>query len=186
MSRPGKHHWEAVKWILRYLRGSTDTCLCFTGASLKLQGYVDADLVSDIDSRKSTTKFVFTLGGTAISWASNLQKIVALSTIEAKYVAATEVRKEMIWLHSFLDELGKKKELGILYSDSQNAIFLAKNSDFHLKIKHIQMRYHFICYLVEDCKVLISNYLVLALIPCQNCNFFNHFPCIYVSLFVRE
>ena len=59
MSRPGKQHWEAVKWILRYLKGSLDTCLCFTGASLKLQGYVDADLAGDIDSRKSITRFVF-------------------------------------------------------------------------------------------------------------------------------
>ena len=55
MSRPGKRHLEAVKWILRYLKGSSDTCLCFTGASLKLQSYVDADLVGDIDSRKSIT-----------------------------------------------------------------------------------------------------------------------------------
>ena len=67
MSRPGKQYWEAVKWILRYLRGSTDTCLYFIGASLKLQGYVDADLANDIDSRKSTNGFVFTLGGTTIS-----------------------------------------------------------------------------------------------------------------------
>ena len=118
MSRPGKQHWEASKWILRYLRGSTDTCLCFLGASLKLQGYVDVDLASDIDSRKSTTRFVFTLGGTTISWALNLQKIVALSTIETEYVAATKVGNEMIWLDSFLDELGKKQELGILHSDS--------------------------------------------------------------------
>ena len=66
MSRPGKQHWEAVKWILRYLKGSLDTSLCFTCASLKLQGYVDADFAGDIDSRKSTTRFVFTLGGTAI------------------------------------------------------------------------------------------------------------------------
>ena len=51
---------------------SPDTCLCFTSASLKLQGYVNADFAGDIDSRKSTTMFVFTLGGTAISWASNL------------------------------------------------------------------------------------------------------------------
>ena len=72
MSRPGKQHWEAVKWILRHLKGSSDTCLCFTGASLKLQGYVYADFAGDIDSRKSTTEFVFTLGGIAISWASNL------------------------------------------------------------------------------------------------------------------
>ena len=72
MSRLGKQHWEAVKWILKYLKGSSNTCLCFTGASLKLQGYVDADFAGDIDSRKSTTRFVFTLGSTAISWASNL------------------------------------------------------------------------------------------------------------------
>ncbi|RVW73464.1 Retrovirus-related Pol polyprotein from transposon TNT 1-94 [Vitis vinifera] len=111
MSRPGKQHWEAVKWILRYLKGSLDTCLCFTGASLKLQGYVDADFAGDIDSRKSTTGFVFTLGGTAISWTSNLQKIVTLSTTEAEYVAATEAGKEMIWLHGFLDELGREKSI---------------------------------------------------------------------------
>ncbi|RVW58633.1 Retrovirus-related Pol polyprotein from transposon TNT 1-94 [Vitis vinifera] len=156
MSRPGKQHWEAVKWILRYLKGSLDTCLCFTGASLKLQGYVDADFAGDIDSRKSTTGFVFTLGGTAISWASNLQKIVTLSTTEAEYVAATEAGKEMIWLHGFLDELGKKQEMGILHSDSQSAIFLAKNSAFHSKSKHIQTKYHFIRYLVEDKLVILE------------------------------
>ncbi|KAL6347430.1 hypothetical protein AAG906_025145 [Vitis piasezkii] len=63
MSRPGKQHWEAVKWILRYLKGSLDTCLCFTG-------------------------------GTAISWASNLQKIVTLSTSE--YVAASRKGDDLI------------------------------------------------------------------------------------------
>ena len=78
MSKPGKQHWEVVKWIQRYLKGSSDTCLCFTGESLKLQGYVDADFAGDIDSRKSTTGFVFTLSGTAISWASNLQKLSML------------------------------------------------------------------------------------------------------------
>ncbi|WKA08531.1 hypothetical protein VitviT2T_026247 [Vitis vinifera] len=156
MSRPGKQHWEAVKWILRYLKGSLDTCLCFTGASLKLQGYVDADFAGDIDSRKSTTGFVFTLGGTTISWTSNLQKIVTLSTTEAEYVAAIEAGKEMIWLHGFLDELGKKQEMGILHSDSQSAIFLAKNSAFHSKSKHIQTKYHFISYLVEDKLVILE------------------------------
>ena len=83
---------------------------------MKLQGYVDVDFA--IDSRKSTIRFVFTLGGTAISWASNLQKIVTLSTTEAEYVAATKARKETIWLYGFLNELGKKQEMGILHSDS--------------------------------------------------------------------
>ena len=75
---------------------------------MKLQDYVDANLVGDIDSRKSITEFVFTLGGIAISWASNLQKIVTLSITKAEHVAMTEDGNEMIWLHSFLDELGKK------------------------------------------------------------------------------
>ena len=83
-----------------------------------LQGYIDADFAGDIDSRKSTTGFVFTLGDTAISWASNLQKIFTLSTIEAKYVAATEAGNEMIWLLGFLDELDKKQEMGILHNDN--------------------------------------------------------------------
>ena len=72
ISKPGKQHWKVVKWILRYLKCSLDTCLRFTGASLKLQGYVDADFACHIDSLKSTIGFVFTLRGIAISWASNL------------------------------------------------------------------------------------------------------------------
>ena len=123
---------------------------------MKLQGYVDADFAGDIVSRKSTTGFVFTLGDTAISWTLNLQKIVTLSTTEVEYVAATEVGKEMIWLHSFLDELSKKQEMGILHSDNQSAIFLAKNLVFHSKSKHIQTKYHLIHYLVEDKLVILE------------------------------
>ena len=77
-------------------------------------------------------------------------------TIEAEYVTTTEAGKEMIWLHGFLDKLGKKQEMGILYSDSQSANFLTKNSAFHLKLKHIQTKYHFIRYLVEDNLVILE------------------------------
>ncbi|KAE8664146.1 Serine-threonine protein kinase [Hibiscus syriacus] len=115
MNNPGKVHWEAVKWILRYLRG-----------------------------------YVYTLGGTAVSWVSQLQNIVALSTTEAEYVAVTEAIKEMVWLQSFLEELGKKQENNVLYCDSQSAIHLVKNPSFHSRKKHIQMRYHFIRSLLED------------------------------------
>ena len=62
----------------------------------------------------------------------------------------------MIWLQGFLDELGKKQEMGILYNDSQSAIFLAKNLDFHSKSKHIQTKYHFIRYLVEYKLVILE------------------------------
>ena len=79
-----------------------------------------------------------------------------MSTTEAEYVAVIEARKEMIWVHGFLDEFGKKQKMGILHRDSQSAIFLVKNSAFHSKSKHIQTKYHFIRYLVEDKLVILE------------------------------
>ena len=84
MNNPGKLHWEAVKWILRYLRCTTGKALCFKGGDTILTGYVDAGLAGNVDIRRSTTGHVYTLGGTAVSWGSQLQKIVALSTTEAE------------------------------------------------------------------------------------------------------
>uniref|UniRef100_A0A2N9IBW6 Integrase catalytic domain-containing protein n=1 Tax=Fagus sylvatica TaxID=28930 RepID=A0A2N9IBW6_FAGSY len=159
MSNPGKQHWEAVKWILRYLKGTLGTSLCFTGADMKLTGYVDSDLAGDVDTRKSTTGYVYTLGGTAVSWVSRLQKIVALSTTEAEYVAVTEAGKEMVWLQGFLEELGQRQKKGILHSDSQSAIFLAKNPAFHSRTKHIQLRYHFIRSLLDGGQLTLEKIL---------------------------
>lgn len=107
-------------------------------------------MAGDRDSSRSTTGYVFTVGGTAVSWISRLQRVVALSSAEAEYVALTEASKEMIWLQRFMEELGKKQESSRLYCDSQSAIHLAKNSAFHSKTKHIQLRYHFIRSVLED------------------------------------
>jgi hypothetical protein len=144
MKNLGKEHWEVVKWILRYLRGISTHALCFEGSYIFLQGYVDSNMAGDKDSRRSTTWYVFTIGGTTVSWISKLQKVVSLSTTEAEYVVATEASKEMIWLQRFMEELGKKQENNILYCDSESSIHLAKNSAFHSKTKHINLRYHFI------------------------------------------
>ncbi|CAA0842073.1 Uncharacterized mitochondrial protein AtMg00810 [Striga hermonthica] len=84
MPKPGKAHWEAVKWILRHLRGTIEKCLYFRKGDLKLQGYVDADFGGEVDHRRSTTGYVFTIGATVVSWMSRIQNIVALSTTEAE------------------------------------------------------------------------------------------------------
>jgi hypothetical protein len=110
MNNLGKEHWEAIKWILRYLRGTTTHALCFGGSYTFLRGYVDSDMAGDKDRRRSTIGYVFTIGGTIVSWILKLQKVVELSTIETEYVTATEARKEMIWLQRFMEELGKKQE----------------------------------------------------------------------------
>ncbi|WVY97343.1 hypothetical protein V8G54_029494 [Vigna mungo] len=150
MSNPGKAHWEAVKWILRYLRGTIEKCLYFSKGELKVQGYVDADFGGEVDHRRSTTGYIFTVGTKPVSWMSQVQKIVALSTTEAEYVAVTEASKELIWLQGLLTELGFIQEMSVLHSDSQSAIHLAKNSAFHSRTKHIDVRYHFIRSLLED------------------------------------
>jgi len=72
-----------VKWILRYLRGTTNQALCFVGSNITLEGYVDTYMVGDRDSRRSTTGYVFIVGGTIVSWVPKLQSVVALSTTEA-------------------------------------------------------------------------------------------------------
>ena len=91
MNNPGKEHRKAVKWILRYLRGIATCALCFGGLDTILQGYVDSDIEGDKDSKRSTTWYVFTIGGTTVIWISKMQKVFSLSTTKVEYVAATKV-----------------------------------------------------------------------------------------------
>ena len=145
-----------MKWILRYLRVTSTHALCFQGNQNILQGYVDANMAGDKDSFQSTTSFVFTIGGTAVSWASKLQKLVLLSTTKAGYLALTKASKELLWLNQFLEELGYKQDNCVLYSNSQSAIHLAKNSAFHSRTKHIEITYHFIRTLLEEGQLKLS------------------------------
>ncbi|KAL9263533.1 Retrovirus-related Pol polyprotein from transposon TNT 1-94-like protein [Drosera capensis] len=150
MSNLGRKHWEAVKWLLRYLKGTSKTSLCFSKNNVVLEGYSEANFGGCSDTRKSTIGFVFTVGGTTISWMSLLQKSVALSTTEAEYMTLSEAGKEMIWLKNLLEELGKKQHDSVLCSDSQSVIHV-----FHARTKHIQLRYHFIRGLISDDTVLL-------------------------------
>ena len=95
LENPGKEHWEAMKWIFGYLRGTSKLCLCFGKGKPILEGYTDADKASDLDGRKSTSGYLFTFVGGAITWHSKLQKCVVFSTTEAEYIAATEAGKEI-------------------------------------------------------------------------------------------
>eukprot|EP00253_Pinus_taeda_P032276 PITA_32276 len=98
----------------------------------------------DLDKRRSTSGYVFTLAGGAISWMSKLQNIVALSTTEAEYIAASHACKEAIWLKGLFGEFGRLQDNIKLFCDSQSAIHLAKNLAYHSKSKHIPIKYHFV------------------------------------------
>jgi hypothetical protein len=124
------------------LRGTATHALCFGGSYIVLYGYVDSDIEGDKDNRRSTTRYVFTIGGTLVSWISKLKKV--FSTTKLVYVSSTEANKELIWLHMFMEELGNKKENNRLYCDDESAIHIAKKLAFHSKNKHIWLKYHFI------------------------------------------
>ena len=147
MSLPSKEHWQAVKWLLRYLKGSGKLGLFYSkprNNQIELKGYCDADFAADLDRRRSLSGYVFTIGENVISWKSSLQHIVALSTTEAEYVALTEAMKEAIWLKGIINELKIECCSVRLYCDSQSAIHLSKNSMFHERTKHIDVRLHFV------------------------------------------
>ncbi|KAI4299912.1 hypothetical protein L6164_033332 [Bauhinia variegata] len=144
LSNPGKEHRQTVKWILRYLRGTSRFCLCFGADKPVLDGYTDADMAGDVDSRKSTSGYMMTFAGGAVSWQSKLQKCVALSSTKAEYIAITEAGKELLWMKRFLQELDLNQERYVVHSDSQSAIHLSKNLTFYSRSKHIEVRYHWI------------------------------------------
>ena len=97
MTNPGGEHRITVKRILRYIRGTSNVALCYRGSEFIVKGYVDSDFTGDLDKRKSTTGYVFTLAGAAISWVSKLQTVVILSTTEAEYIVATQACKEAVY-----------------------------------------------------------------------------------------
>lgn len=158
MHNPGKGHWQAVKWILRYIHGTVDVGLKFQrdDMSKQLVGYVDSDYAGDLDKRRSTTGYVFTLAGGPVSWRSTLQSTVALSTTEAEYMAVTEAFKEAIWLQGLIKDLGIVQKNVNIFCDSQSAICLAKNQVHHGRTKHIDVRFHFIREIIDEGNILLQ------------------------------
>uniref|UniRef100_A0A2N9J5P5 CCHC-type domain-containing protein n=1 Tax=Fagus sylvatica TaxID=28930 RepID=A0A2N9J5P5_FAGSY len=144
MANPGREHWNAVKWIFRYLKGTAEHEILFSRqpGTNSVVGYVDADYAGEVDDRRSTTGYVFTLSGGPICWKSTLQSIVAMSTTEAEYMAVAEAAKEALWLKGLVKELGLNQGGVQMHCDSQSAIYLAKNQVYHARTKHIDVRFH--------------------------------------------
>ena len=114
---------------------------------------MDSDWAGDIDHGRSTSSYVFTMFGGAISWMSKQQHVVALSTTEAEYMAATHDYKEAIWLRRLCSDICVDARKITISCDSQSAIRLAKNPTFHARTKHIDVQFHFVRDMVEDGKV---------------------------------
>ncbi|KAG8492887.1 hypothetical protein CXB51_010059 [Gossypium anomalum] len=129
MTNPGKEHWKAVQWILRYLQGTTDVCLQFERTRDGVIGYVDADFAGDLDRRRSFT---------------------------AEYMAITEACKEAIWLKGRFSELNEDLQISTVFCDSQSAIFPTKDQMYHERTKHIDVRYHFVRDIIARGDIVVS------------------------------
>ena len=133
-SNPGLAHWIMVKHILKYLRRKRNYMLIYSGADLNPIGYIDSDFMSDKDSRKSTSRSVFTFGGGAVVWRSVKQSSIADSTMEGEYIVACEATKEAVWLKKFFTDLEAVPNMDkpiVLYCDNSGAVANSKEPRSH-------------------------------------------------------
>jgi len=150
MAAPTSEHWAAARGVLRYLMSTAALGITFgvgsggSSSCSELLGYSDADFAGDVDTRRSTTAYVFLLNHGAISWSSRRQTTVAASTAEAEYMAEASAAKEAIWLRKLLSSLGKPTGTIKILADNQAAIKLASNPATSARSKHIDVQYHFV------------------------------------------
>ena len=152
ISRPTDMHLQVAKRVMRYIKGTAEFGIYYKKQdNEELVAFTDSDYAGDVDDRKSTSGYLFLLGGGAVSWASKKQPIVTLSTTEAEYVAATACACQAIWLKGVLEEMGSKQDQSItVWCDNSSTIKLSKNPVLHGRSKHIHVRFHFLRNLTHD------------------------------------
>lgn len=146
LENPSVAHWNALKRILKYVKGTASHGIKFSmNSNVRLSVYSDADFAADIGSRRSRSGTHVMMGSAPISWYSQKQQTVSLSTTEAEYIAGSESIRELIWLQLLFSEISPlNKNVPLLLVDNQSAIKLMKNSENHKRSKHIDVKYHFI------------------------------------------
>lgn len=150
-----EEHWKAAKQIMRYLRGTINLGIHFNyrGDNI-LHGYADADFAGDTDDRKSTSGIIFMLNGGPIHWKSKKQSSVSLSTTESEFISACDAAKDAVHLQMLLNELGFIQPHPIqIYEDNQATIKIAHNETYRGRLKHLDLRYHYIRELIEARKI---------------------------------
>jgi hypothetical protein len=150
MHNPGRIHWEVVKDVIRYLKGTADLTLTLGGSANGLKAYVDANWASQ-PHRHSMLGYTVLLHSSPVAWSAQKQTIIALSTAEAEYIALTTVICKILYLKALIAEVYEPViPLIPVYCDNQGAIALASNNKFHARTKHIDIQYHYVRSLVQS------------------------------------
>lgn len=129
-----------------YLRGSIDLKIRYERSiNNEIIAFSDADWGADADIRRSCTGYVVKMTGGAISWCSQRQSIVALSTTESEYIALSTTVREILWLKQLAKECNDQQKSTIkIMCDNQSAIDLGESEAFRPRTKHIDIRFHHI------------------------------------------
>ena len=123
----------------------------------KLCGHADSAFASDIDTRRSTTGFIWFYGGNLVSWTSKVQKVVALSTAEAEYIALSQAMQEGACLQNLYTEIGVKKVTpGIAYEDNEACMKIATNEASSVRTKHVAIKFHYCRNMVKRGKMVVT------------------------------
>ncbi|KPJ16606.1 Retrovirus-related Pol polyprotein from transposon TNT 1-94 [Papilio machaon] len=155
----GEQHWQTLKRVLRYLKGTKSLGLVFKQSGRYLEGFVDADHAGDITDRKSYSGYIFKFGSAPVSWESRKQTVVALSSAEAEYISLSNAAREAVFLKRLFGEITGVNKTIKLSSDSQSAIAMANSEgSCHKRSKHIDVRVHFIREALRN-KVISLKYL---------------------------
>ncbi|GJX84602.1 zinc finger, CCHC-type containing protein [Tanacetum coccineum] len=159
MQEPREQHMKAIRQVLRYIKGTLNFGITYyKKAGCKLLGYSDSSYGINIEEGKGTTGIVFYLGNSPISWSSQKQPTVALSSCESEFMAATAAACQALWLQRLLNALTNWKEEKVtIRVDNKSAIALMKNPVFHGRSKHIDIRYHFIRECVEKNQIKVEH-----------------------------
>ena len=156
---PSSEHWIAITRLLKYLKGTVDLCLHYSKFPAVLEGYCDANWISGNDETYSTSGYVFTLGGGAVSWKSSKQTCIAQSTMESEFIALALAGEEAEWLKNLLADVpvwGGRQTPVSLHCDSQAAITNAKNSVYNAKKRHMRIRHAAVRQLLENGVIAID------------------------------
>jgi hypothetical protein len=152
---PNLEDWDNVIRILRYLKGTINYGINFS-RNPDVKAFVDADYAGDLETRRSTTGFLITIGNTPTSWCSKLQHCISTSTAEAEYYSLSECSKHCIWYMNLLNELRMNIKNIEIYIDNKAAIYNAKNQSINPKTKHMDIRVHYIRELVKENKIKLN------------------------------
>ena len=145
MSNPGAMHWQRIMKVFKYLRFTRDYGLHYTRYPAVLEGYSDANWISNDKDSKSHSGYVFTLGGAAVSWKSLKQTVISRSTMESEFIALNKYGEEAEWLRHFLEDIPrwpKPVPPICIHCDSQSAIGRTQNSMYNGKSRHIRRRHN--------------------------------------------